>query len=69
MEELEKGLKELKGICNPIGRITISTKQTPPQSAQGLNHQPHKEGPIAPAAYVAEDGLFGHKWEERPLVL
>jgi hypothetical protein len=21
------------------------------------------------AAYVAEDGLFGHHWEERPLVL
>ena len=27
------------------------------------------EGLMAPAAYVAEDGLAGHKWEERPLVL
>jgi hypothetical protein len=23
---------------------------------------------MAPAAYVAEDGLVGHKWEERSLV-
>jgi len=25
--------------------------------------------PMAPAAHVAEDGLVGHQWEERPLVL
>ena len=25
--------------------------------------------PMAPAAYVAEDGLVGYKWEETPLVL
>jgi hypothetical protein len=24
---------------------------------------------MAPAAYVAEDGLVGHQWKERPLVL
>jgi hypothetical protein len=24
---------------------------------------------VSPAAYVAEDGLVGHHWEERPLVL
>jgi hypothetical protein len=24
---------------------------------------------MAPAAYVAEDSLVGHQWEERPLVL
>ena len=24
---------------------------------------------MAPAGYVAEDGLVGHQWEERPLVL
>ena len=24
---------------------------------------------MALAAYVAEDGLIGHQWEERPLVL
>jgi hypothetical protein len=27
------------------------------------------EGPMAPSTYVAEDGLLGHQWEERPLVL
>jgi hypothetical protein len=26
-------------------------------------------GLMASAAYVAEDGLVGHQWEERPLVL
>jgi hypothetical protein len=34
MEELEKGLKELKGFAT-IGRSTISINQTP-QSSQGL---------------------------------
>jgi hypothetical protein len=24
---------------------------------------------MAPAVYVTEDGLAGHQWEERPLVL
>jgi hypothetical protein len=24
-------------------------------------------GLMAPAAYVAEDGLVGHQWEERPM--
>jgi len=24
---------------------------------------------MAPAAYVAQDGLVGHQWEEKPLVL
>jgi hypothetical protein len=26
-------------------------------------------GPMALAAYVAENGLVGHLWEKRPLVL
>ena len=29
----------------------------------------HMEGPMALAAYVAEDGLVGHQWEEWRLVL
>jgi len=24
---------------------------------------------MAPATYVAEDGLWGHQWEQKPLVL
>jgi hypothetical protein len=39
MKELEKGLKELKCVCSPIGGTTIWTNQYP-QSSQGLNHQP-----------------------------
>jgi hypothetical protein len=37
----------------------------------GLDHKQrvHMEGPMAPAGYVAEDGLVSHQWEERPLVL
>jgi len=34
-EEIEKGLKELKGLNNPI-RTTMPTNQ----SSQGLNHYP-----------------------------
>ena len=33
------------------------------------NQRVHMEGPMAPAAYVAEDGLVGHQWEEWPLGL
>lgn len=29
----------------------------------------HMDRHMAPAAYVAEDGLVGHGWEEKPLVL
>jgi hypothetical protein len=55
-----------EGVCSPIGRIIISTNQYP-QSSQGI--RVHLEGPMAPAANVAEDGLVGLQWEERPLVL
>jgi len=27
------------------------------------------DGSMAPAAYVPKDGLVGHQWKERPLVL
>jgi hypothetical protein len=59
-----------EGVCKPIRRRTIvSTNQTP--QSQGLSHQPraYMEGLMAPAAYVAEDGLIRHKWKERLLVL
>jgi hypothetical protein len=45
-----------KGVCNPIRGSTISANQYP----QKL---------VSLAAYVAEDGLVGYQWEERPLVL
>jgi len=55
-----------EGVCNPI-RTTIPTNQ----SSQGLNHYPKTTHgrPMAPEAYVAEDVLVEHQWEEKPLVL
>ena len=34
-----------------------------------MNQRVHVEGTLAPATYVAEDGLVSYQWEERPLVL
>ena len=53
MEELEKEPKELKRFVAPGTR----------------NQRVHMEGPMAPAAYAAEDGLVEHQREKRPLVL
>ena len=33
------------------------------------NQRVHMETPKDPAAYVTEDDLVGHQWEERPLSL
>jgi hypothetical protein len=66
-----KGLKELKGFATH--RKNKSINQPDPKNFQGPNssQQPrvYMKGPMAPATYVAEDGLVGHQWEERPLVL
>ena len=75
MEELEKGLKELRQVVAPLGLATVSTGQTlppPPPRAPGdcyINYRVHMEGPMFQAAYVAEDSLVGHQWEESPLGL
>jgi len=65
LEELKKRIEGAEGVCSPI-RTTIPTNQ----SSQGLNHYPrlHMNGPMAPAAYVAEDGFVGHQWEDKSLV-
>jgi hypothetical protein len=39
MEKLRERIERAEGVCNPIGRTTISTNQTP-YSSQELNHQP-----------------------------
>jgi hypothetical protein len=50
-----------EGVCNPKGETTIGTNQyLPPPRPLEL---------MSLAAYVAEDGLVGHQWEERPLGL
>jgi hypothetical protein len=38
-ERVRRRNEGAEGVCNPIGRTTLSTNQTL-QSFQGLNHQP-----------------------------
>jgi hypothetical protein len=45
-----------KGVCNPMFWTSMWTNQYPLEL-------------VSLAAYVLEDGLVGHQWEERPLVL
>jgi hypothetical protein len=47
-----------KGVCKPIGGTSIQSNQLPPSPRA-----------VSLVAYVAEDGLVSHQWEERPLVL
>jgi hypothetical protein len=70
-EPFNEGAREstqgAKGVCNPLGRTVIPTNQNS-KSSQGLKHL-SRNTHCTPVAYVAEDGLVGHQWEERPLVL
>jgi hypothetical protein len=67
MEELKKGSKELRGFA---GSNSVNWPDPSELSGNGAtNQRVHMEGPMAPAAYVAEDGIVGHQWEERPLGL
>jgi hypothetical protein len=55
VEELEK---ELRGFAVPWREQQCQQARLP-WASQGLDHQRiHMEGPMALAAYVAEDGLF-----------
>jgi hypothetical protein len=45
-----------KKVCNPVGGTTIWTNQYPLEF-------------VSLAAYVAEDGLVGLHWKERPIGL
>jgi len=57
MEELEKGLKEQNELTTPY-------KEEPTQLPLSLdwttNQRVQMEGPMAPATYVAEDGIVYH---------
>jgi hypothetical protein len=59
-----------EGVYNPIGRTTISIRQTP-QSSQGLKHQPQSThgGTYGSSLMCNRGGLVGHQWGEKPLVL
>ena len=66
---VRKGLKELKRFVphrknNNINQPDLSElPETKPPTKENT------EGPMALAAYVAEDGLIWHQWEGGPLVL
>jgi hypothetical protein len=70
MEKLEKGLKELRGFVAPCREQQCQHARPPRTHGDWTTNQRiHMDGPMALAAYVAEDGLVGHQWEERPLGL
>ena len=56
-----EGTERAEGGCNPIGRRTISSSIGPspeiPETKPPTKENTWK-GPMAPAAYVAEKGLF-----------
>ena len=60
MEELEKGLKELRGVAAPWGEQQRQPARPPELPGTG----PPTKGPMAPVAYVAADGLVGYQWEQ-----
>ena len=53
MEEIEKGLKELKGLATLQEVKQYQLTNYTPQSSLALNHQPEY-------TYVAEDGIVWH---------
>jgi hypothetical protein len=70
MEEMEKALKELRGFAAPWGEQQCQPARSPRAPRDwAINQRVHMNGPMAPAAYVTEDGLVGHQWEERSLGL
>jgi hypothetical protein len=54
-----------KNLPSQVGSNSVNQPES--QSSQGLDHQP--KVPMAPAAYIAEDDIVGHQWEEKPLGL
>ena len=67
MKELEKVPKELKGSEAPQEEPQYELTSTP-RAPWNLttNQRKHMLGLVVLAVYVAEDGLVGHQWEERP---
>ena len=64
MEELGKGLKELRVFAAPWREQQCQQARSP--GAPGdwtTNQRVHMVGPMAPAAEVAENGLVEHQWE------
>jgi hypothetical protein len=66
MEEVGEGLKELKGMATPQ-----EEQQDHPElpGTKTTNQRVYMGGSMAPATYVAEDGLIWHQWKGRSMVL
>jgi hypothetical protein len=59
---LEKGLKELRRFVAPWREQQCQLTRSPEVPRDWTTNQRiQMEGPMAPAAYVAEDGLVGHQ--------
>jgi hypothetical protein len=70
MEDLEKGLKELRGFAATWREEQCQQARSPGTPGDWTTNQRiHMDGPMALATYVAEDGLVRHQWEEWPLGL
>jgi hypothetical protein len=70
VEELEKGLKDLKGFAVPWREQKCQRVRCP--GAPGdwtTNQRIHMAEPMAPATYDTEDGLLGYQWDKMPFVL
>jgi hypothetical protein len=65
---MEKLVKELR-LSAPSWRKQQRQPAKPPGTPRDwtTNQRVHMKGPMALAAYVAEDGLVGHQCEESPL--
>ena len=62
-----EGTEGAEGVCSPMEGATVSTGQTPRAPGDWTTNQRiHMGGPMVLVTYVAEDGLVGHQWEERP---
>jgi hypothetical protein len=59
-EECRESTQGAEGVCNPIGGIKIWTNKY---------HPPPQARAVSLVVCVAEDGLVGHQWEERSLVV
>ena len=65
MEEIEKGLKLLKGFATPQEEPYQQPDPPKPPRDEAINQGVH----LAPEAHVAEDSLMRYQWEERSLDL
>jgi hypothetical protein len=63
-----EGTEGAEGVCSPMEGATVSTGLTPLELLGNwtTNQRVHAEGPMTLGTYVAEDGLVGHQWDERP---